>query len=112
MPLAIRLRALFLACLFVGGSFVVPVVDGVLFHSGRTRVVQTHLDARGDQSCHAERCLLDAPIAGASLEAGKPAPVTALDVDVSLAVVRPDAVHLSQATPSALHSRAPPHQIA
>ncbi|HET9604614.1 MAG TPA: hypothetical protein VFO96_10005 [Gemmatimonadales bacterium] len=113
MPLAIRLRALFLALLFVGGSFVVPVVDGALFHSGRIHLVaRAHLDARGDQSCHAERCLLDAPIAGASLEAARPAPITAAAEEFSLAAVRLLDSIPSQTTPTALHSRAPPQQTA
>ena len=113
MPLAIRLRALALALLFVGGSFVVPVVDGVLFHSGRMHfVARPHLDAQGDQSCHAERCLLDPPIAGASLEAAEPAPVSVAAEDFPLPAVRPTADPLSQDTPTALHSRAPPHPIA
>lgn len=112
MPLAIRLRALFLAFLFVGGSFVVPVVDGAIFHSGRLHLAQTHVDARGDQSCHAERCLLDAPIAGASLEAAYPAPVRAAAEGFSPATVRPLDIAPSQTTPSALHSRAPPLRTA
>ncbi len=110
MPLAIRLRALFLAVLFVGGSFVVPVVDGVLFHSGRLRsVASAHLDARGDQSCHAERCLLDAPIAGASLEAASPAPIRAAAEESSPTTVRPIDIGPTRNTSTALHSRAPPH---
>lgn len=113
MPLAIRLRALLLAVLFVGGSFVVPVVDGALFHSGRLRLVAgAHLDARGDQSCHAERCLLDAPIAGASLEAARPAPIRAAAEEFSPATVRPLDIAPSENTPTALHSRAPPRQSA
>lgn len=113
MPLRIRLRALFLAFLFVGGSFVVPVVDGALFHSGRIHLVaRAHLDARGDQSCHAERCLLDAPIAGASLEAARPAPITAAAEEFSVATVRPVGISPSQNTPTALHSRAPPRHSA
>ncbi|HET7601691.1 MAG TPA: hypothetical protein VFK36_01655 [Gemmatimonadales bacterium] len=113
MPLAIRLRALFLAVLFVGGSFVVPVVDGALFHSGRIHsVASTHFDTRGDQSCHAERCLLDAPIAGATLEAARPAPITASAEAFSVTAVRPVDISPSQNTPTALHSRAPPHHSA
>jgi hypothetical protein len=113
MPLAIRLRALFLAVLFVGGSFVVPVVDGALFHAGRLRAVASaHLDAQGDQSCHAERCLLDAPIAGNSLEAARPAPISAGVEEFSPAMVRPLDITPSQNTPTALHSRAPPHHSA
>jgi len=113
MPLSVRLRALFLALLFVGGSFVVPVVDGALFHSGRVHLVtRPHLDAQGDQSCHAERCLLDAPIAGASLEAAEATPVFVTVDDARVRTVRPLSVPPSQNTPTALHSRAPPHTIA
>jgi hypothetical protein len=108
MPLAIRLRALALALLFVGGTFVAPVVDGVLFHPSRLKAVaRVHLERQGDQ-CHAERCLLDAPIAGTSLEATQPAPVSVAAEESATAVVRLIDVALSQTTPSALHSRAPP----
>ncbi|HET8762241.1 MAG TPA: hypothetical protein VFM12_02435 [Gemmatimonadales bacterium] len=113
MPLAIRLRALFLTVLFVGGSFVVPVVDGALFHSGRIHsVASIHFDTRGDLSCHAERCLLDAPIAGASLEATPPSPIRVSAEAFATATVRPLDIDPSQNTPTALHSRAPPLHIA
>lgn len=109
MPLPIRLRALFLALLFVGGSFVVPVVDGVLFHSGRVHfVARSHLDDQGDQSCHGERCLLDAPIAGVSLEAADPAPVSVATEDFSILAAPPLATPSSRTAATALHSRAPP----
>ena len=107
-----RLRALLLALLFVGGTFVVPVVDGALFHSGRTHYVsRPHLDAQGDESCHGVRCLLDAPIAGVSLLATEAAPVTPVPESLGEPSVRVHSTPRSQVVPTALHSRAPPHLI-
>lgn len=113
MPLRRRLRAALLAALFAGGSFVVPVVDGALFHSGRTRAVaQVHLDSQSDQSCHAERCLLDAPIAGVGMEAAEATPAVPAAEGFIQPAVRPVVASFTRSLPAGRHSRAPPASLA
>ena len=58
-----RLNALILGLLIMGGGSGLPVVDAVLHHlHGQAQVASIRLSNPADNSLHAERCTLGAPL--------------------------------------------------
>jgi hypothetical protein len=72
----VRLKAIFLATVFLGGNFGLPDFDALRYHWARSETTQqqAHFDPPGGCSSHAEACVLDAvplgPCLGDSIDGG------------------------------------------
>ena len=105
-----RLAGLFLAVSFLGGGFVLPNLDAMLYHSGpaATSAHSDHFDLPGGCGAHAEHCAL---VASASVRqlanlgfAALPSSRAPSTHQVTISVVVPRVTHRTFLHPS----RAPP----
>jgi len=106
-----RINAAILGVFFLCASIVLPDLDAMLYHGVLSQQeTQSHVEAAGNPSCHAENCVLSAVSiqlhrAGAfySLERQAPASDLPRPVDPSVPSFSPAGTCCSRAPP-ALHS--------
>ncbi|MFI5235309.1 MAG: hypothetical protein ACHQXA_06340 [Gemmatimonadales bacterium] len=108
-----RFRALLLTLLFAGVGSGAPVLDALLFHSGKNGGQERpHIETRDNPACHGEQCVLGVPLATTG-SAPATTRVVAPLVQISVpAIVIPVVVLRSTRLSDSLRSRAPPSLLA
>lgn len=104
----LRLRALFLAVVFLAGGGSVPVLDAALFHhrSAEPHELVVHVEG-ADASHHADSCALDRVLPVVRLSPCMDAAIRPEPVCVARTSPRP-ALPPAGPRPDSHHSRAPP----
>ncbi len=103
-----RTFALLAAAAFAWATVLGPLADAVWYHAGAESLAVRHLESADGPGCHAERCVVGAPVASASPVSTS---VNAPRLELATQLVReiqPDDSHLDRLPPLPPGSRAPP----
>lgn len=108
MIAARRTIALLSAMSFAWAAFLGPLTDAIWHHADAESASVRHIESADGPACHAERCVIGAPVASASPVSTS---VDAPRLEVAtrrVAILTPDDSHLDRLPPLPPGSRAPP----
>ncbi len=108
MNTARRTIAFMSALSFAWAAFIGPLADAIWYHADAESAGVHHIESADGPACHAERCVIGAPVASASPVCSS---VDAPRLDVAtrrVAILTPDDSHLDRLPPLPPGSRAPP----